>query len=557
MKAEQGPTSRATSTGASYFDREVGWLRIDTRRARWAGLAFVLALLLYLVAIAGLATGPINVFHNDALILLDDAWRIVNGQVPHRDFYSPLGPLEYGIIGFGMLLSHGGPQALAIGTAVFGLGAGLWGWQLARCRMPVLFGLLSITWLILTSTSPTPLGFDPRFLSCAMIYNRQGYALLGIILLECAFAREKHSFWSGASSGAALILLGFLKLNFFGIAGLLLFATVPLSRTELSRTWGLIAGSAATVLAFLAYPRFSIWAFVTDMRSAIQGRGSTLNLHGTIDGIMKCASSGSVWMVLVGTVALVYLTEPEKRLQRQSVTFTILSLIVLLSGPFFVQTNALESGCELAPLWLIILLDRLSAIHLRRTESKGLTMGLVAMCLGGIVAGVLPDVASTVVLLEYQSPEKKSLALGIAAPGMEHFRIYDSSSFYATNTRGGDGDGTYFAKCLNDGLALLRAQSKPDESIISLGFYNPFSYLLHRKPAAGSSFLLVGNSISKAHMPGSNQVFDHADLMILPEYEGTHQSSDQYIQSYYRPYLLEHFHFVARSQFWSLYRRNR
>ena len=139
-----------------------------------------------------------------------------------------------------------------------------------RQRLPALFSLLITAWLVLCAASPTPLGFDPRFLSCAMIYNRQGYALLGLILVECAFAAEKNRFWGGVSSGAALVLLIFLKLNFFGVGALMLLVTVPLTRVGLIRIWGFLAGAAGTFLAFFVYPRFSMTAFVSDMAFIIR-----------------------------------------------------------------------------------------------------------------------------------------------------------------------------------------------------------------------------------------------------------------------------------------------
>ena len=183
-----------------------------------------------------------------------------------------------------MFLAKGDARGIAIGIAAFGFAIGLWGWILSRRRLPALFGLLVTAWLVLTSTSPTPLGFDPRFLSCAMIYNRQGYALLGLILVECAFAEEKNRFWGGVSSGTALALLIFLKLNFFGVGVLMLLITVPLTRVGLLRIWGVLAGAASTFLAFLLYPRFSIGAFVSDMSFNIRARGSSLSRRGRSRG---------------------------------------------------------------------------------------------------------------------------------------------------------------------------------------------------------------------------------------------------------------------------------
>ena len=330
----------------------------NARRFRWIELAVLCALVVYLLVIATLSLGPINVFHNDALMLLDDGWRVLNGQVPHRDFFSPLGPLEFWIVAGGMLLAKGGAQGIAIGIAVFGFAIGLWGWLLSKRRLPALFCLLITSWLVLTAASPTPLGFDPRFLSCAMIYNRQGYALLGLILLECAFAAENNRFWGGVSSGAALVLIFFLKLNFFGVAALMLLITVPLTSVGLTRIWGFLAGAVGAFLAFLVYPRFSMAAFVSDMSFIIRARGSSVNLSGTIKGIATCAQSSAVWMVVAMTIALVLLIAPKQRRRRQSVNLVLLGFVVLASGPLFLQTNSLENNCQLASLWIIVLLEK-------------------------------------------------------------------------------------------------------------------------------------------------------------------------------------------------------
>src|ERR1039458_7597176 len=41
-------------------------------------------------AYIGLAT--MRIYSHDAFVFLDGGWRLLNGQIPHRDFYSDLGP---------------------------------------------------------------------------------------------------------------------------------------------------------------------------------------------------------------------------------------------------------------------------------------------------------------------------------------------------------------------------------------------------------------------------------------------------------------------------------
>jgi len=553
--AENKDSDPAVLSESTWFDREVGWLRSDAQRARWFTLAGLCALILYLIVLATFASGPVNVFHNDPLWMLDNGWRVLNGQVPHRDFYSAFGPLQYGILAGGMLLAKSTAHGLAIAFAGFAFAIGIWGWLLCRKRLPAPLGLIVTVWLVFTAVSPTPLGFTPQFLSCAMIQNREGYALLGLVLIECAFAHEKARFWGGVSSGVAFILLGFLKLNFFGVAGLMLIASAPLTRIELPRLRGLLAGAAATILAFSLYPRFSLPAYFSDMRFVLHAH-APLTLAATVAATITCAKAGAVWIDLAMLAAVVAMIGPAKRWHRPIWTLVLLTLIVLASGPLFLQTNTLEDRCLLASLWAIVLLEPISAAHLH-AKNKLLTVILIGVGLGNLVTDLVPSFAATFTLLSYQSSAAKAGGVRIAAAGMESMRFYDSTSFY-DKVSAGDGDGTYYANCVNDGLALLENQSSPNESVLVLGFINPFSYLLRRKPAeGGSSFLFLPTSISVTHMPSVDRIFGDADLMMLPDYEGTHRSSDLFIENYYHAYLLQHFHFVARSKSWLLYRRTK
>lgn len=558
MTTEQKTAShQITASQSAWFDREVGWIRSNSRTATWVAASLLAVLVVYLGVLAKFATGPINVFHNDALWMLDNGWRVLNGQVPHRDFYTPLGAFEYWILAWGMLLAHGSARGLAIGTSLFGVVIGLWAWFLCRPRLAPLLAFLITAWLVLIATCPAPLGFGPEFLSCAMIHNRQSYALLGIILLECAFARTHVRFGGGVSSGIALILLAFLKLNFFGMGCLMLLASVPLQRREMPRLWGLLAGSAAALLAVAALLRFSLGAFVGDMAFVLHAH-APLTLSATVAGAVTCAKSGSVWLVIVMVLAFIAFRSPTERWTRETVTHLALGCLVLASGPLFLQTNSLENKCTLASLWIIILLDQVTAIHLRVPDKqKQFTVALVALAIGGMAVDFIPNVATMANLISYQSSARKAQGLRLDASGMEEVRFYDSTSFY-DKVKTGDGDGTYYVGVLEDGLALLRAQSRPDESVFVLGFSNPFSYLLRRKPAhGGSSFLFIPTSITQDHMPAVDKVFGDADLMMLPEYESTHHDGDQFIQSYYRGYLLQNFQFVAKSKDWALYRRDK
>jgi len=532
-------------------DRAMKWLLAGERDTRWIRWALVLVAFLYFICLAMFGTGPINRYGNDALALLDGGWRLLNGQIPYRDFYLALGPLEFMITAGGMLLTHNSPQGIAIGNVAFGITVGVWGWLLSQRRMPAVPALIVTAWLILTATSPTPLGHPWDVISCGMIYNRHGYALLGIVLVECAFASECSRFWGGVSSGIALILLAFLKLSFFGAAFLLLLATVPVRRGEMRRAWGILAGVACTVAAFSIYLRFAISAFLSDMLFATQARGSSLRFSGIIGDI-----AGSAEMVALAIIAMVVtlMVSRDKLWQRHGVRLILLGCIVIATAGVLKETNAFDTGFQLVTLWTAVLLGQLATAYPQAKE-KTAVFAVVALSLANIAAGFFIDAESMRTLVRYNAPSVRSRGASITGDGMERLKFYDPD---VPDLPSSIDSSLFYVACVNDGLALLAQSSTPNETVLTLGFHNPFSYILRRKPAEGGSiFLLLGNSIAKTHLLEASRVFGNADLIMVPHYPSSHQRSDVEIEEAYHSYLSQHFSFVASTQWWSLYRRNK
>jgi len=484
-------------------------------------------------------------------MLLDGGWRILNGQVPYRDFYLSLGPLEYMITAFGMLLTHGSPQGIAIGNAAFGAIVGIWGGLLSRRRMAAIPVLLVTAWLILMATLPTPLGTTPQIMSCAMIYNRHGYALLGIVLVECAFASERSRFWGGVSSGVALALLAFLKLNFFGVAALMLLATVPVRREEMQRAWGFLLGLACTVTAFAFYLQFAISAFLYDMLLTIQARGSRLRVSEVIGGT---AGNPRAVTLAILTLVTVLLTVQRGFWTRNVVRVILLVAVVIATGPLFAKTNAIDSGDGLITLWVIVMLGVLTtALH--QCKEKVAIVAVILLSMGGIIAEFVIDAKSVKTLHHFQSASASAQGFSINSDGMGRLKFYDTTLDYSPDRFD---NGRFITAYVNDGLTLLRNSSTQDERVLTLGYINPFAYILRRKPALGGSpWLKVNDNFPRTRPLDAGMIFGNADLIMVANYQSSSQESDIALAAIYHSYLVQHFDFVASSQWWSLYRRKR
>ena len=104
---------------------------------------------------------------------------------------------------------------------------------------------------------------SPFTQSAAMFYNRFGYALLALTILE-GFQPGKFAFAGGVSTGVAIGLLLFLKINFFGASIPLLLLSVCCAPRNGRRVAGVAIGFFLIASGFLIWLRFDVSAMVND-----------------------------------------------------------------------------------------------------------------------------------------------------------------------------------------------------------------------------------------------------------------------------------------------------
>ncbi|MCX6929084.1 MAG: hypothetical protein NT154_38595, partial [Verrucomicrobia bacterium] len=210
------------------YDRCItGLISSDTKRSF---LIAATALAVLLLAIGGLlawiGAPPMNGRPWDAAIVLDGAWRVANGQVPHRDFYSFVGSFPWYLASLGMKLSHPCLSAIVYGDIL--LMAALCSTAMAVfCRRTsALYALLFSLFLGVLVVSPRPLGDPFDYIDYAMSYNRFGEAFLGLFSVLVFLSprsgdrRGLIGLVEAALMGLLLTLLWFVKLNYFAIGAL-------------------------------------------------------------------------------------------------------------------------------------------------------------------------------------------------------------------------------------------------------------------------------------------------------------------------------------------------
>lgn len=339
------------------------------------------------------------------------------------------------------------------------------------------------------------------------------------------------------------MLLAFLKLSFLGVAGLLLLASVPLRREEMPRAWGFLLGLACTVTVFAIYLRFAISAFLFDMRLTVQARAAQLHPAGYLGGIV---GNAEILTLAIVTVVAMLLIARGGLWQRYAVRLLLIGGVVIATSAFFRQTNRSDDGFQLARLWPIILLGLLIAAY-PHCKEKVAVSSVIVVSLGSVFAGFFLDGQSLRTLLRYHAPSVMSQGVSVNGPGMERLKFYENDQDPTSITHFDNGH--FLVDHVNDGLALLEKSSNQNESILTLGFINPFPYILRRKPAfGGSPWEKVDDNFPSTHLLDESLVFGNADLIMVPNYPNSNEDSDMILVKAYHPYLLQHFSFVANSQ---------
>jgi hypothetical protein len=210
---------------------DAGWvLRLVTAARRSPGLGSHLAIAMLLAAILGIGirTGivPMRSYVEDVIFFADNAWRVIWGQRPHVDYSSGLGPVTYLLSALGIKLAGGNLNRLGYGNVFAGVTIGIWAYALLVRRVSGLLAVAGAVMLCLLSLAPVQLGESFRLSTVAMSYNRQGYALLGLLIIESFPLRREapaRGLGGALSTGALCAILLFLKANYF-LVGLVLAA---------------------------------------------------------------------------------------------------------------------------------------------------------------------------------------------------------------------------------------------------------------------------------------------------------------------------------------------
>jgi len=532
----------------------------------------------------------------DSAFLLDGGWRLLGGQRPHVDFYSPLGAVPLLLVALGMLVAGPRGAALTYGPAIVFPGITLAAWWIARRRLPALPALIFSSMVGFTLVATHYPGHPFHDTTYAAQYNRLGGALLAVLLLEVLLPPRNAERTPGAVhdsgsasvagileglwAGAILGLLLFTKITYFGMG----MAAVALAGWSCFRwriaAWGAMVGAAAAVgLCVMGYLGFDLAAFDADMKMLAAVQDADFRIVALANAVRW--NRGPLGLLLVMMALLI---RPMRRGNPDAVLaswplIATMAVVGIFVGLFIYSTDGISGMPPAFAVAALVLAENLrrrcaiSAPLRPETFEQGFKY-LLASGLAACLAGVIVVHGSLSVAYSFAWHWLRADRLPAAAivdsptmgdvllpPRADEARLADREAVIASILQRDpdqpDPTSYQYACWTNDGLDLLRRHVGAESRIFVMDWVNPFSFALGLpSPRGDALYWHAGRVFDEEHFPAADRVFAEVTLVMVPE-RPIQPASKRALLQVYGHALRSRFEPIDESKLWTLYARRR
>jgi hypothetical protein len=466
--------------------------------------------------------------------MLDWTSRIEQGQIPHNDFQSLVGPGFLYTCWFFLKLAHfdlfGFSLAnIAVASVAFGSALSLIAIAYKYCsaRPPLLPTALILLVLLSCTYGTYILAFD-GVISYANIYNRWGYALLAVVFLQSIIIRETP-IGSAAITGCILGALFLIKSTYaYAGLGLVIIGIILGYERRPTHIALILVATLATVAVFLIATDISPSSLLHDYAVPMKNR-SVFLMHYT--DVMTDKLLGSTYaLLLIGSMGVLLIQHARKGTPKE-----ILCFLAFLAMTFLLQLT--NFGFMDSPMSIMVLIFSLQSLNLIQ-KSPILAFALIALVGGCFCAKNFGSFAEAG-LLAFNKNHYPEFQLG-SYTGLRVIDIHQAS----------DRD---FDNNLQDGINLVRTNIKNPEKIAALSYENPFNIAFNTTaPRHLPTIWDYGMSYSKKSFPAFDDVFSDTNLIII---EKQPDSNGAVLSTIYKDDLDHEFRLVTASSLWTLMQR--
>ena len=478
----------------------------------------------------------ISYYTHDLFTFIDGAWRMFNGQRPHVDFYSGLGFLTYVQTELGLMVANWRAEGIVYGNVAVALLCGCAAYVLSRKRLADVPCILITLFTTLVAVAPFNIGESPMRITMAMFYNREGYAILNLILLEsmCAPIEATNEFWTGLLTGVLTAALLFLKVSYFGAAVLLVLGLIFVRRQPGSRWLGIVLGGISVLVAGFIYLG-GIGPFMSDMTMLSRAKHFDRwvlewRFYDVVRYSMAPLAAFSLSAVLISD---------KERTRRSLVRIAIATACVAAVGLITLAGNWQEYLTPTnATLAIILVSGVLAATGTSPARMRTMFFTWAAVL---ILVPMLTDALGLAYMVRLRQSEHTKLA-----------RLHLFEGPLLANMTSEDNK---YVDFFNEGYRLLKRNLRPNDTVMTFDFLNPYSWALGLRPAeGGSTWMHYQTNFNEQWHPSPERFIGSASLILVPT-DPKRQETAEYAVPIYGDYLHAHFQLIDRTKSWDLYRR--
>jgi hypothetical protein len=533
----------------------------------------------------------------DVVVILDTGWRIWNGQVPHRDFYSVIGPFPLGVFASGFFWRHQDITGLPLALTVAGIVFSVLSWPASKDRLSIWWRLVVALQILLLPAAMAFLGggedlrggkgppFDFAYhTNYGMQYNRLGWAALLVQMLIILIPRRsgetaRQAAQDGILAGVVMGLGIFCKINYLLAAVGLGFWWVLVSDRRGRRSLALLVGLAIATGALAVFPGGVFDYFLDQWRMLHVSRTES---H--VASLLIRVRANLAWLIVLPILHLSLIAArdlwPGARgdrsdIARWSANFVVAILVSLFVTTFNAQRGEIP-GLLIAGLISLEMVMRGAGGLTAATDGSIVTKSLLLkICCALLAWSELCYDAGSVLyaaawkLRKPRWAEQSESLTGLLAPLPipVHFdeptekavvdrAIIQRPSGPWINT----GLDNYLttrqvARWTNDGVDLLKGIVRPSDRLFVAAWMNPFNLALNLPPAKGGAMLWDYDRFmdDRTH-PDVQQALADVTLFLVPKRADWNEQRDFMLKWYGRG-LDTDFQVLGESKFWTCWGR--
>jgi len=508
---------------------------------------------------------------HDNFVFLDGAYRMTLGYIPHTDFHTAIGFLNFALPALALLLTNNIGAAMPTASAMIVILFTPIAIYIISTRLRYWIAIPFYLYIILLMSTPFLVGGTPTEITYAMIYNRVSWALLSLLIIFYlpAFARKPaFDVIDGIACSVIIIFLIYMKVT-YGLVALSIAALIMILSPS---RWRSAAIAIAFLLIFVGAVEIFFglsYNYFVDVKTIIQNRPALARGWG--NAFVSGVKNVHYILPVIAAVFLLCLNHANQ------IKISIFFGCIIVASILLFSTNSQESGLPTCIALVAVAADQIFRYNLQQNDQKNLILTFSIFLIFVIaVARPLTFSISAFTLNYIKSKSAVVSATTVDNTDIPYFVVEDwprggwaQKMRLASEAVGAHNYDTlrkyvisrqplfqseYF-DIIKGGLKILNTYFTDKDRVIVFDFANPYSFLLGWSPPTGdqTTHTYGIDTKEKVAIP-ADQLLHDTTVVMVPKTAIEPYARDGMLQ-FYGEYLRENFELVHQDQYWDVWKR--